>query len=155
MQAQKEIQNQMENLERSTFDLNKAEALYRVGRVTQIESLRVKRQNLNSQNALIAAEESYEQQRDDFRIFLGLPETTRIVINDTPPKYVRVNYDTQSAIDVALANRLDLLTRRAQLEDFKRSVRIAGNALLPDHRDLLTERRYLRILSTCEGNPAR
>jgi len=43
-----------------------------------------------------------------------------------------VSWNVQSAVEVALKNRLDLLNRKEQLEDAERGLRIAKNGLLPD-----------------------
>ena len=132
VQSNKQILNQAENLERASFDRSKSEALFNVGRVTELEVLRAKRQELNSQNALLGARESYLLELDRFRIFLGLQESVVLEIADEPPSYVPVAYDLESAVQVALENRLDVLNRREQVEDAERAVRIARNGLLPD-----------------------
>ena len=130
--GQQSIRNQKENLERATFDRRKAEAFFDVGRVNELEVLRARRQELSSQNDLLEAEEGYREQIDRFRIFLGLPEEEVIDVLDEPPVFVPVTYDVDSAVQVALANRLDVLTERQRLEDSERALRIAKNGLLPD-----------------------
>jgi outer membrane protein TolC len=132
VQRGRRIANQEENLERALFDRAKAQALFEVGRVSELEVLRAQRQELNSQNDLLEEAEDYALALDDFRIFLGLPDTVTIEIADEPPPYVPVDYDVASAVATAIHNRLDLMNRREQLEDTARSVRIARNGLLPD-----------------------
>lgn len=126
------IENLRKNLQGFVFGRRQAEALFEVGRTTELDVLRARRSELGSQDSLIAAEENYELALDRFRISLGLPPEERIDVEPTAPAFVPVAFDLAEAIDVALRNRLDLLTRRQQLEDVERDVRLARNGLLPD-----------------------
>ncbi len=132
VESKRSIANQRSNMEKFTFARKKAEALFNVGRANELNFLRAKRQELNSLNALIEAEENYELELDRFRIFLGLPEGEQIEVVDEAPAFVPVAYDVDSAVEVALENRLDVLNEREQLEDVERNVRLAKNGLLPD-----------------------
>lgn len=132
VQQKQSVQNQRRNLEGFVFGRKQAEALYSVDRTSELEVLRARRSELTSQNSLIEAEESYHLALDQFRIFLGLPESRHIEVAAEEPEFVAVSWDVQSAVDVAVENRLDLLNRREQLEDAQRGVRIAKNSLLPD-----------------------
>ncbi|MFN0006403.1 MAG: TolC family protein [Planctomycetota bacterium] len=132
VQQRQATENQRRNLEGFVFGRKQAEALYSVGRTSELETLRARRSELTSQNSLIEAEESYHLALDQFRIFLGLPEDRRIEVAPEEPVFVEVNWDVASAVEVARSNRLDLLNRKEQLEDAQRSVRIARNGLLPD-----------------------
>ncbi len=124
--------NQRRNLEGFVFGRKQAEALFSVGRTSELEVLRARRSELTSQNSLIEAEESYRLALDQFRIFLGQPGTSRIEVAAEEPTFVPVNWDIGSAIEVAKKNRLDFLNREEQLQDAQRGVRIARNGLLPD-----------------------
>jgi outer membrane protein TolC len=126
------IDNQRRNLESNEFARRKADALFAVGRTSELDVLRARREELNAQNGLLEAEEGLKLALDNFRIFLGLPEEEPVdVLSDSPP-FTAVSYEVESAIEVALANRLDFLNRREQLEDVERGVRLARNTLLPD-----------------------
>jgi len=132
VQQRQATENQRRNLEGFVFGRKQAEALFSVGRTSELEVLRARRSELTSQNSLIEAEESYHLALDQFRIFLGLPEDRRIEVAPEEPVFVEVSWDVASAVEVARVNRLDLLNRKEQLEDAQRSVRIARNGLLPD-----------------------
>src|SRR5207253_1916318 len=54
-----------------------------------------------------------------------------IALKEDEPPFEAVRVESKSAVQVALANRLDLHTQRDQVEDVKRGVNIAKNALLP------------------------
>ncbi len=126
------IQNQRQNMDSNEFARRQAEAFFAVGRANELDVLRARRSELTARNDLLEAEEGYELALDRFKIFLGLATTAAIDVQGEPPPFVSVHYDVVSAVDVALANRLDLINRREQLEDVERGVRLARNSLLPD-----------------------
>lgn len=131
VQQKQAIENQRRNMEGFDFSKRQAEALFNVGRTSELDVLRAKRNFLNSRNRLLEEEENYQLALDRFKVFLGLPMSSKIDVQMEAPKIVPVNFDLHSAMDVAFANRLDYITRREQLEDSERDVRIAKNALLP------------------------
>jgi outer membrane protein TolC len=132
VQQKQSLANQRRNLEGVLFGLRQAEALHAVERISELDVLRAKRQALNAENDLIQAEEAYELALAQFRVFLGLPENNEIDVQIDAPAFVPVSYDVESAIEVALENRLDIQNARERLEDSARDVRIAENRLLPD-----------------------
>ena len=136
------IDNQQRNLESNEFGRRQAEALFAVGRANELDVLRARRSELNARNDLLEAQENLDFALDSFRIFLGLPPEQPIDVEPDSPAFTPVAYEVRSAVEVAFANRLDLLNRQEQLEDVERSVRLARNVLLPD-LDL--------VLSTSQG----
>ena len=132
VQQAQSIDNERRNLEELTFAEKQAQALFDVGRTRELDVLRARRNRLNADNRLIEALENYEEATDRFRIFLGLPGNVSVEIIKGAPEFVPVSYDVESAVEVALLNRLDLINRREQLEDSERAVRLAKNGLLPD-----------------------
>lgn len=126
------IENQRRNLENNEFARQKAQALFAVGRGNELDVLRARRSELTAKNDLLEAQENLHLAFDTFRIFLGLPEGERIDVLPDAPVFEEVNYEVSSAVDVAFENRLDLLTRREQVEDVERGVELARNGLLPD-----------------------
>jgi outer membrane protein TolC len=127
-----ELNNQRRNIDGLVFARKQAEALRNVDRVNELEVLRARRNELESENDLIEAEENYRLALDRFRIFLGLPENVHVDVVDAAPDFVEVDYDVDSAVEVALANRLDVINRTEQLADVERALSIAENGLLPD-----------------------
>lgn len=126
------LDNQHRNMDSVIHAREKAEALHEVGSASLLDVLRAKTSELNSKNSLIAAEESLNLNMDRFLIYLGLPTTQKIEIVPLEIEPALPDYDIRSAVEVAFCNRLDLLTRREQLEDSERNLRIAKNSLLPD-----------------------
>ena len=131
-QQYQSIENERRNLKDLTFGEDQASALYAVGRVTELDVLRARRNRLNAENRVLQALEIYILATGRFRFFLGLPEGQMLDIAKGAPEFIPVDYDVESAVDIALHNRLDLINRREQLEDFAREVRISKNGLLPD-----------------------
>jgi outer membrane protein TolC len=131
VQQKKELDNQRRNLEDVIFQRRQTEATFALGDVKELEVLRARRSELTSRNDLIAAEEDLRRALDSYRIFLGLSPDVHVDVKDEAPEFVEVTYEVQSAIDVALKNRLDVINRREQLEDSERSLRLAENAILP------------------------
>jgi outer membrane protein TolC len=131
--AQKKgIDNARRNLEGLEFARRKAEAFFDVGRVAETEALRARRSELDARDALNASIESYELALDRFKIFLGLPTSTRIDVIEEVPAFVEMTYDIDSAVQVALHNRLDVISERERLEDSERGFRFSKQALLPN-----------------------
>jgi outer membrane protein TolC len=126
------IGNQQRSLENNEFGRRQAEALFAVGRTSELDVLRARRSELTARNTLLEAEETVHLALDTFRIFLGLPADQPVDVEEASPTFEAVNYDVESAIAVAEQNRLDLRNREEQLEDVEREVRLARNALLPD-----------------------
>jgi outer membrane protein TolC len=126
------IENQQHNLDNNEFGRRQAEALFAVGRGNELDVLRARRSELTAKNALLEAQESLHLAFDTYRIFLGLPESEHIDVLPDPPVFSEVDYEVNSAVEVALQNRLDLLNRQEQLEDVERGVGLARNGLLPD-----------------------
>ncbi len=132
VQQKQTVENQRRNMENLAEERRKAEALFQVGRKSELEFLRAKRSELTSKNDLIEAEENLRLALDRFRIFLGLPDTDHVDVQPEEPPFVAIDYDVNSAIKCALANRLDFLNARERLEDAARNLRISKNGLLPD-----------------------
>lgn len=127
----KRIANLEQNWRDAVFDRNKSEALRLVDRNRDEDVFLARRREIDSENALLEARTDYRLALDDFKISLGLPTAAEVVLVEEQPPYDPVALDEGSAVEVALANRLDLQSARERLQDVERRLRIAGNALLP------------------------
>lgn len=126
------LANQRENIEISNFQRRKAEAMYEIGRGTQIDLFRAERTELQDRNNLIQAVQAFELALARFKIFLGIDIETPIDIVDEKPPEILVNYDPTSAVEIAKQNRLDYLTRKQRLEDSTRGLRLSRDGLRSD-----------------------
>ncbi|MFT7484864.1 MAG: outer membrane protein TolC [Candidatus Paceibacteria bacterium] len=132
VQRRKTIENLEQNLAGFVFGRRQAEALFAVGRTSELDVLRAKRSELTSRDSLISAEENNLAELDRFRIFLGLPREQPVEVLSEAPPYIQSSFVLDEAVELALANRLDHLTEIQQLEDVKRGLLISEDQLRPD-----------------------
>jgi outer membrane protein TolC len=92
---------------------------------------------LAAKNAYIASVVSFKNAVDGFKITLGIPTSTRLILDDSEMKKLRsagplsLHLDPPQAFGIALANRLPLLNSIDRFEDSKRQVAVAADALKP------------------------
>jgi len=127
----KVLANEERNFQDAIFDIEQSEALRQVGRNSYEDVFIARRRVISAENRVLVVRADYELALDSFRIRLGLPEGAELEIREEDPPFEAVRLDVESAVEVALHNRLDLITAREQLEDGQRAVRIAANGLLP------------------------
>jgi len=132
VEQQQSLENLRQNVESFEFSRRQSEALFDVGRAPELDVLRARRNELQSLNTAISAEQDLQLAIDQFKIFLGLPTEVSLEIAMIAPEFTDVEFDIDSAVRVALINRLDFLTERERLEDSARNLRIVENGLLPD-----------------------
>jgi outer membrane protein TolC len=129
---QKQLSNDEVDFTQAVFDQEKAEALRKVDRNTDQDVILARRRKIDTETRLIGSRTNLQDAIDRFRIDLGLPPTTNVVVIEQEPPFQAVRLDPDSAVEVTLHNRLDLQTAREQLEDVERGLRISRNGLLPD-----------------------
>lgn len=127
-----QLANDQRSYEDAVFDREKSDALLSVDRTSQEAVFLAKRREIDTENQLLIGRTDFEFAVDAFRIRLGLPEASSITIGDEQPPFEPIRLDADSAVQVALHNRLDLLNSREQVEDSRRNLAIARNNLLPD-----------------------
>lgn len=132
VQQKQSIENLEANYDRFVFARRQAEAVHALGSTTELDILRARREELNAENQVLEAKEDFQLEVDQLKIFLGLPVDEPVIIVATEPEVVELDYDLESAVEIALANRLDYLTRKDQIEDLERSVRLARDGMRPD-----------------------
>lgn len=89
---------------------------------------------LNSETRWLEAVRSYREGLDRFKISLGVPLDSRLVLDDQQLARLTIadpGVPVAEAIPVAVATRLDLQTARERVQDAQRRVPIAKNNLLP------------------------
>jgi outer membrane protein TolC len=127
-----QLSNDERNFDQAVFDREKSEALRSVDRAKDEDVFLARRREVDAETRLLVARTDFDFSLDAFRIRLGLPEASAITIGEEYPPFETVALDAESAVEVALHNRLDLQTSREQVEDTRRQLRIAKNRLLPD-----------------------
>jgi len=126
------IVNLQQNWRDSVFDANRSLALRQVDRIQDADVFNARRQEIDAENQLIEARTDYKSALDDFKIKIGLATNAEVVVSDETPPYRAVDLDEESAVDVALHNRLDLMNDRERLEDVERQLIIARDGLQPE-----------------------
>ena len=126
------LDNLHQHVKDAEYDRTKAEALRQVDRNRDEDVFLARRRLIDAESQLLSAQTDYEAAVDDFKIRIGLPAETPVEIADEQPPFLPVSLDEASAVEVALHNRLDLLTGEDRVADQERQVRNARNGLLPD-----------------------
>jgi outer membrane protein TolC len=126
------MRNSYLNLETSRRTAERTRALAREGRTTQSDLGRLGQQELSAESAWVNAIRTYKRALDDFKIQLGIPVETKIVLDDRELAQLTIRQpaiDTDDAIKVALTARLDYQNLRDQDQDTARQVKLAADRL--------------------------
>lgn len=122
-------ERQLESLKQ--LEVRQAE-WFRAGRVPEFEVNLARNNVLNAEASLANLKEQYILSLDRYKVRLGLPVSTRVEILPFELPVPQPEVGLAEAAGLALAYRLDLQNQRDQVDDVKRGVRNAKNALLPD-----------------------
>ena len=133
----------------SVFDQHKAEAMRKVDRNKDEDVFLARRRAIDIENQLLREQADYLEAVDRFKVRLGLQADTPVVLDEDEPPYLPVSLDADSAVAVALHNRLDLQTAAERLEDDERDLRIAADALRAQ-----LDLTVIGGLAGHDGNPA-
>lgn len=128
------VRNSFLNLQSSRRTGERTRALAAEGRTTQSDLGRIEQQELTAENAWVSAIRVYARALDDFKIQLGIPVPTRIVLDDRELRELEIRHPdirADEAIQVALTARLDYQNARDQLEDSGRKVALAVDLFKP------------------------
>jgi outer membrane protein TolC len=135
LQAQDELSNEERNY-KNLVDLRKRnEAMAEAGRLSDIESDQAKQDELRSEATLLRLQTSLERQQDQFNLFLGLPIEAPLRLD--PAEFeglvgdddVLDGLEEEYAVLYALQGRLDHQTTLDTVDDRRRTVEIAEDAL--------------------------
>ncbi|MFO7976851.1 MAG: TolC family protein [Candidatus Hydrogenedentota bacterium] len=113
-------------------------ALAEAGRIKVAELGRNEQAELQARDRYISSVQAYSNSLDQFKIQLGLSTDAPVVLDEQELDQLREkgldhpDLEPESAIDVALVSRLDLLTAQDRVEDSERKVVVAADALQPD-----------------------
>lgn len=129
---QKQIVNAENQLRRLIENLDRANDLVRAGRSDSFDAALAGQQLLFAQDRLASQHESYDFAVDRFKVTLGMPVDQPMVIVRSTLDLPAPAPDINEAVRLALTYRLDLQTRRDQLDDARRQIDIARNNILPD-----------------------
>ncbi len=108
-----------------------SEAKLDAGLVSQLDVLRSQQLVSQSEMQFFDAQSAVEDARDQLTFLLGRPETTPFEVSAQVPRTSTDPIDVPTATSIALANRLDLKSRRAASDDAENQIRFSKNQLLP------------------------
>ncbi len=126
----------IENAERQVESLRwleaRSEAFVESGRETPIDLALAQRSRLFGEDSLNRQLEAYRLAVERFKVRLGMPSDRPLEIVRSSPELPIPEISLDEAVQRALMYRLDLQTRRDQLDDARRRLNNARNTLLPD-----------------------
>lgn len=134
LQNRDAARNAWTDLERSRQNVAREQAFAAEG-LRPLASLDQFRQaNLASETRWIEAVRNYRDSLDRFKLTLGIPLDSRLVLDDRELQELRIQdpaIQPALAVDVARAIRLDLQNGRDRLDDATRRIKVVRNGLLP------------------------
>jgi len=135
LQAQDDVTNTENNFLSLQDTQERLAMMAQAGRLARFEVQQAQQQTLQARDSYIQAQESYALALDQYKLFLGLPPTSSLELDPnelTALKELEItdpNFDVDEAVKTALATRLDLLTSIDQVEDARRKIVVAEDAL--------------------------
>ena len=120
------------NLDSSRRAGERTRSLANEGRTTQTDLGRIEQQELSAEGAWISAVRNYQRALDDFKILLGIPVETRVVLDEQELRNLNIrqpDIKVEEAIRIALAARLDYQNTVDQQADSHRKTLLAKNFL--------------------------
>jgi len=128
------IRNSYLNLQSSRKAAERGRALAQEGRLTQSDLGRLEQQLLTTEATWINAARTYKKTLDDFKIQLGIPVETKLLLDDrelAELKILHPDINVEDSIRVALTARLDYQNIRDEYADSERKIQLAANRFLP------------------------
>lgn len=132
LQQQDAIASQKRQLENFLNLENRQREWYQAGRLPEFEVNLATNNVLNARASLANQLETYILALDRFKVRLGIPVRQPLVIIVGELNLPEPETTLDRTTDLALEYRLDLQNQRDRLDDSKRAVLNAQNALLPD-----------------------
>jgi outer membrane protein TolC len=126
------VRNSFLNFQSSRRTGDRTRALAAEGRTTQSDLGRIEQQELSAENSWISAIRVYQRALDDFKLLLGIPVDTKVVLDDSELQELKIqhpNLSVDEATQIALTARLDYQNARDELEDSGRKVTLAADQL--------------------------
>lgn len=130
-----DLESEQKNYSSVQESREQIEELFRAGRRTINDVDQAKQNELGAENRLIDARNRLEAALDDFKLVLGLPITTRLVVDVTELDRLAaigvdaVDIDESTALAIALDRRFDYRTALDEVDDAARRIVVAEDAL--------------------------
>jgi outer membrane protein TolC len=115
-------------------NVKREEALAEEDRRTQNQLGRLRQAKLQSESRWIDAIRLYLARLDEFKITLGIPVDSKIVLDDRELQKLTIDepgITREETVEIALVTRPDLATASDLVVDAERRIKVAQNGLLP------------------------
>jgi outer membrane protein TolC len=138
LQLRDAVANAENDYKRRVQSKERLEMEAQAGRKPPFEVDQAEQEVLRAQDNVVAAQERYEQQLDQFKIQLSLPTDASTELDPNELEALRrlaiiqPDYTLEAATETALARRLDLANSDDAVDDAKRKVMVAVNNLGAD-----------------------
>jgi len=135
LQRKDEVTNAENDYKSRVDSRERIEVEAQAGRKSSVEVGQAKQSELTARDNLLRAQQRYESQLDDFKITLSLPTDAEVVLDQNELDVLREtgvtepNYTPETAVETALAQRLDLANSRDAVDDAERKVMVAADNL--------------------------
>ncbi|MBN1342571.1 MAG: TolC family protein [Phycisphaerae bacterium] len=130
--TKQQIANAKQSYRSFLGDTERSKALFEAGRIMNLDAQRAEQRLLSSWNQVVVAEESYQRGLDQFKILIGMPAIEPLDVADSEFDLKVPVVGEETLVEIAVANRLDLINERDAIDDARRGVKVAQNGLLPD-----------------------
>ena len=139
--------NSDDNAKRLEQNWERAEMMFKAGRMDRIQVDQAKTDLLTARQTIITKQQSYEDALDSFKMTLGLAPEAPVALKDeelanleaemaacaTNQPHALADFpDEPTALNTALVRRADLAVTRGDVADCERAVRVAADALKAD-----------------------
>lgn len=139
--------NSDDNEKRLKLNFQRAEMMFKAGRMDRIQMDQAKTDLLSAQQTIISTQKSYEDALDSFKMTLGFPPEAPIALDDAELRRLQDQMaqlaeqqpdalsdfpDEVTALATALDERCDLAVIRGELADAERAVKVSADALRAD-----------------------
>lgn len=141
LQSRDRVRNSWVAYQGAAKNAERERALFEEGKTTLTSLGQFEQSELRNEISWVDAVRNYRQNLDEFKITLGLPTQTSLMLDDTELERLRINsldISRDDSMEIALATRLDFFNERDSVEDAARRVGIAANSLRPNVDLILT-----------------
>ncbi|MCX7765437.1 MAG: TolC family protein [Candidatus Sumerlaeia bacterium] len=132
-----QVNNVGNNYQSLKLERERAELMAQAGRLPEFQVDQTRQNELRARDQWIRATQTYKNLLDEFKLDLGLPADLNIELDPREMEKLTLKgieslkISETEAIASALDRRLDLKNVREQVEDARRKIAVAKNALLP------------------------
>ncbi|MSU03622.1 MAG: TolC family protein [Pedosphaera sp.] len=135
LQNRDRVKNAWIGLQNFRLNVEREESFAKEGQRTQAALGQLQQAQLTTETQWNNAYRNYKQSLDQFKILLGIPVDTNLILADAELEKLAILHpeiSVDQAMSIALETRLDLYNIKDQFEDAGRKVGVSKNALLPD-----------------------